>query len=369
MNKHNTPYSPYKVVHHQERIEDMRQGKLPTPLQVQLVISDWCNHNCNFCAYRMDGYDSNQLFGEKKEDGTVQNNPVRMIPAEKCIEILDDFKDMGIEAMQFTGGGEPTVHPKHDIIFEHCVKLGLDLALVTNGAKMKDNVVQALVKGGKWVRISIDAGIEQTYCDVREVKPFMFEKVWGNVKKLSDARNAFKESELIIGIGFVITPDNWNEIIPFMKRAVINGADNVRFSAMFSHIDGVHDSYFKECSKLLKEAKEQFGQDIKIFDLFSDRVEDLEQKSPDYKHCGYMKLNVYIGGDQNVYTCCNNAYNVKGLVGTIKDKTFREFWEAKETREFYGGFDAHGCARCMFNNKNHFINYLLADDPQHVNYI
>ena len=43
-------------------------------------------HNC---AYRMDGYTTNELFalpGEKLAKG--HNNPVRMIPYDKVIEIL-----------------------------------------------------------------------------------------------------------------------------------------------------------------------------------------------------------------------------------------------------------------------------------------
>jgi MoaA/NifB/PqqE/SkfB family radical SAM enzyme len=316
----------------------------------------------------MEGYESNQLFGEKTLEGVINNNPNRMIPVEKCMEILEDCAEMGVKALQFTGGGEPTVHPKHSEIFEKTVDLGMDLALVTNGCKMTEKTRAALIKGGKWVRVSIDAGYEKTYSEVREVKPVFWERVWKNVKKLSDERNAAEKSDLIIGLGFVVTPDNWKEIPAFAKKAVESGADNIRISAMFAPED-VHLEYYDECSELLARIKKQYGNDIKIFDLFSDRVDDLEQASPDYTHCGYMKLNVYIGGDQNVYTCCNNAYNLTGLAGSIKERSFKEFWLSEDAKKFYGEFDASKCARCMFNNKNNFINYLLLDDPQHVNYV
>ena len=51
------PYSSLKMAWHYAR-----EGGLPkAPKQVQMILSDLCNQNCRFCAYRMDGYTSNQL--------------------------------------------------------------------------------------------------------------------------------------------------------------------------------------------------------------------------------------------------------------------------------------------------------------------
>ena len=71
-------YSPYKAIHHLDKLAQMKKGEQPVPAQVQLIISDLCNHNCSFCAYRMEGYTSSQNFGEwddvkKKYDVVVTN--------------------------------------------------------------------------------------------------------------------------------------------------------------------------------------------------------------------------------------------------------------------------------------------------------
>ena len=159
-------YSPYKAAHHQDRIEQIKNGDQPVPLQVQLIIADLCNHNCSFCAYRMEGYTSNKNFGEwDAVKGMINNNPNRMIPYEKCIEILDDCAELGVKALQYTGGGEPTVHPKHKELFQYTLDKGMDLALVTNGTIMRPGVPEILAQG-KWVRFSIDAGKAKTYSEV-----------------------------------------------------------------------------------------------------------------------------------------------------------------------------------------------------------
>ena len=69
-------YSPFKAVHHLDRIHEFRQGRQPVPLQVQLIIADLCNHNCAFCAYRMEGDTTNKNFGEwDAVKGMINNNP------------------------------------------------------------------------------------------------------------------------------------------------------------------------------------------------------------------------------------------------------------------------------------------------------
>ena len=364
-------YSPFKAAHHQDKIETFRKGGQPVPLQVQLIISDLCNHNCSFCAYRMEGYTSNQNFGEW--DGVknmINNNPNRMISYEKCKEILDDCKEMGVKALQFTGGGEPTVHPKHREIFQHTLDLGLDLALVTNGGLVKDGLAEILAQS-KWVRFSLDAATSETHSSLREVSPMLFEKTLRNISKVVKARENFSDSDLVIGVGFVVTKENWKEVYEGVKIYSDLGVDNARISAVFTPDDfEYHEEHYEEVKELVSKAKEDFETpEFKVFDLFGDRLEDLQQHRPDYSFCGYMHLNTYIGGDLKVYTCCNNAYNSYGEMGSLVDQRFKDFWYSNEKIKEYTDFNAKGCERCMFNNKNRFINYLVDEAPVHINYV
>lgn len=365
------PYNPHKIVHHQDKIEEIKDGKQPIPLQVQLIISDLCNHNCSFCAYRMENYTSNQMFGTKDAiTGIINNNPNRMISYEKCLEILNDCKDMGVKAIQFTGGGEPTVHPKHKELFQKTIDLNLDLALVTNGTRMLDGVPEILAKG-TWVRFSIDAATKETYSLIREVSINYFDKAIENIQKVVAAKNNNPDSKLIIGIGFVVTKENYKEIYDGVELFSKLGVDNVRISAVFTPDDfEYHREIYPVARELSVKAKQDFtNKNFTVFNLFGDRVQDLIDEKPEYEYCGYMHLNTYIGGDQNVYTCCNNAYNLTGLMGSIKTQSFKDFWMSSEKVKKYGEFKASSCARCMFNNKNRFINYMLEKDALHKNFI
>lgn len=364
-------YSPFKVVHHMDSICQLRNGEQPVPSQVQLVISDVCNHDCSFCAYRMSGYTSNENFGVLDSTSEqVENNPNRKIPYEKCIEIIKDCKEIGVKAIQFTGGGEPTTHPDHPKIFQEVIDLGMDLALITNGAILRPNVIKTLAHA-KWVRVSVDAGTPETYSKIRKIKKEKFNNTLKNISKLVEAKAQSSDTDLLVGVGYVVDQNNFGEIYKFAKIASEIGVDNMRIGAIFTS-EGFeyHRGHHAAVVEQIQRIKDDFQSDsFTIFDAFKDRIDDLVHESPDYDSCGYMHFDTYIGGDLKVYSCCNNAYSKHGEMGSIKNQSFKEFWMSDKKINAYNSLKASDCKRCMFNAKNKFINYLLMEDPAHVNFV
>lgn len=362
------PYSALKVIHHPDRLAALRDGGQPAPVQVQLVISDLCNQSCGFCAYRWEGYTSNELFKVLRPDGTANHNPNRMIPYEKVVEILDDCAAMGVKAVQITGGGEPTAHPRHADIFRAVLERGLDLALVTNGVLLRDETIEILTRA-KWVRVSIDAGSAEAYARTRRVDRWQFPRVVTKLFQLCARRNA-GDSDLVVGVGFVVTKDNWREVVDATKLAKDLDADNIRLSAVFQPDDERYfDGFYDEAAALCREAEKLTDPGFRVFNNFGDRLGDLRQHAPDYERCGYQHFSTYIGGDQSVYRCCVQAYNPRGLIGSLKGQRFRDLWESQAKRDDFAAFDARGCERCMFNGKNRAIAYAAAKEPAHVNFV
>jgi hypothetical protein len=107
---------------------------------------------------------------------------------------------------------------------------------------------------------------------------------------------------------------------------------------------------------------------FKVIDLFSHRINDLDQGSPDYPLCGYQHFTVYIGGDQKVYRCCTTSYTKHGEVGDLSKMSFKEWFESKERYELYRNFNPSTCHHCQFNNQNEVINYLVST-PDHVEFV
>lgn len=364
----NTAYSPLKIFRHEDKLSELRQGKQIVPLQVQLIISDLCNHDCSFCAYRMSGYTSNQLFKIVEKDGTENNNPNRMIKYEKVLEILDDCKEMGVKAIQITGGGEPTVHPQHELILKGILDRGLELAVVTNGARMSYSCLQSFARA-KWVRVSIDAGTAESYSSIRRISKETFNRVQDNIRALVSQKKQL-DTNVRIGIGFVVTKENWGEIYEGAKIASDLGVDNIRISAVFQNEDEKYfDSFYERARELAIKATELNRDDFKVYNNFGNRIADLTQHNPDYSFCGYQQFNTYIGADLNVYRCCNLAYNLRGLTGSLKEQRLKDFWVSESKKEKYSNFDAKGCERCMFNVQNRNIVYAIDPNPDDVNFV
>lgn len=368
-----TAYSPLKALRYPERIAKIRRGIPAGPVHVQIILSDLCNQSCNFCAYRDPGYTSSTLFyvredgkkGLRYEEHPDRNyNPNRMIPYEKVLEILDDCVDLDVRGIQFTGGGEPTVHPRFADVVRATVDRGLKWSLVTNGVNLSRLTSLAACKTASWVRVSIDAGTSGTYSRMRGVPPHQFNSAWSAVTWLADL------GVPTVGVGFVVTPDNWQEALAAAVLAKASGADNIRIGAQFSAEDeGLFAGFHEECAALCREAEKLSDDTFTVFNRFGEKLEDLRQHSPDYGRCGYQEFTTYIGGDLGLYRCCVYAYHPRGLYGSIKDRRFKDVWLEQGRADAMAGFDARGCERCQFNGINRTLDYVLAPGADHSEFV
>ena len=227
-------YLGVKALYHEESMKKILNGEQPYPTHIELVISDLCNHDCSFCSYRMSNYLSNTLFQETRGGTRKDRNPNRQIPKEKCFEIIDDCVEMGVKAIQFTGGGEPTIHPNFVEIVQYAQDKGLDTALVTNGNMLHVNEIRQVCINMVWVRVSIDASSSVYYGEVRGVPEKSFYTMIGGLMKLCAEAKAVNSS-VVIGTGFVTTPENHDQIYEAVRLFKLTGAQHVRIGLQFSN--------------------------------------------------------------------------------------------------------------------------------------
>ncbi len=357
-------YSDLKAAWHIDKLATLRRGGQIVPSQVQLIISDLCNHDCGFCSYRI----SNGFSAEQFADDAGNRNPNRMIPVEKVEEILTDCAILDVRAVQFTGGGEPTVHPHHMRIFRYAHHLGLETALVTNGGLLRDGWRDVFPRM-TWLRVSVDAADADQYAAIRRVGKSAYHVTLNNMQAIAGQLRDSK-SPCLFGAGYVVTRDNFRGLADGIRRIRDTGVAYVRLSAMFSK-DFVE--YYRAVDPLIRDeiarSKQLETPTFKVLDLYSNRIEDLRQASPDYKFCGYQQFNTYIGGNLKVYRCCNTAYTLHGEVGDLREQSFIEWFTSQPKKSAYACFDARSCAVCQFNGKNWAINYLLDPSPEHIHFV
>ncbi len=343
-------YSPYKAAHHTKRIEDLRAGKLIYPTQVQIDLTNECNHHCLFCFYRYPE-NSNKLYS---------------IDTDRMLELLDEFVELGIPAIHFTGGGEPFKHKDIYSILEKTVENDIEFALVTNGTLIDLDKID-LINECTWIRLSLDAATAHTYSITQGISEEDFHKVM----KLIDMLVGYGTS--IVGLSFVANPINYTEIIDFVKMAKRLKVDNVRFSVACTPKGvNLYQNIWSNIEALIKEAKEFQDGHFKVFDLITDRLENLDIQKKEITSCGYQHFTTVIGADSNVYPCCMLKYNPAAILGNIYEGTFKEICMGeKRTAWLDSDYLKVICDKnpCWMGVKNQFLNYLTEQKPLHANFI
>ena len=342
-------YSDWKVAHHREQIDALRRAEQITPLHVELILTNRCNHRCTHCAYRTPGYPSSVDFHERDE-----------LPTTVALGIVADSMALGARAMQFTGGGEPTLHPEAPAIMRAALDAGLECALVTNGSGLDRVYAEALRMA--WVRVSIDAGGAKVHEGIHRSKDF---------QRIADACQRFARDQkrrALFGMSFIATPENATAAAVAVEFAETTGFDNIRLSLAFgldSDIQGVVASTVARRLHCVRETR------CKVIDLTAARHDDAIHAVQDYGYCGTKEFTTYIGADQNVYACCTLAYNLAGRIGSLKHQSFAELWRGTEKQAWFRRHEPRVNCRlpCQFRRRNLFIGYLLEKDPIHVNFV
>lgn len=355
-------YAPDKALAHPDRIEALRRGEQPYPVHLHLILSDKCQLSCPGCAYRLDGYSSNQLFNGPNGE----RNPDRMLPYETAKSALDDCKAMGTQAAEFTGGGEPLVHPKAPELLGYAQELGLDTALITNGILLSRALPQAVRT--QWLRVSVDAATPRTYGVVRPTLGGANGRTFLQVAKNLEAAVKLRDSLKLpctIGFGFVVQKENWRELYAAVMLARELGVDNIRISGAFTpEGDAYHDGHRKQAVELERKAVADFDSPrFRVHGRFHEKLADLSGR-PSYKKCWYQHFTTYLGGDGNLYRCCVMSYNRQGLIGNVAQAGgFRALWESASKKGLFRSFDARSCGRCQFNDRNLSIDRAVQGGP------
>ena len=74
-----------------------------------------------------------------------------------------------------------------------------------------------------------------------------------------------------------------------------------------------------------------------------------------------MQTVPVLGADLGVYACHNKAYDSTGMIGSLKDQSFKELWFSQETKDYMMNFNAKRTClhECSNDRKNILINEVV----------
>ena len=360
-----TILSDLKILHHPDRIEAFQTDKCVYPVQISIDPVAACNHDCVFCRYHSDY--SNPF--------NANLNLSDVLPFPKIIEILDDCVEMGIYAVEFSGGGEPSLHPKFVEILTAVCDRKLEIGLITNGCgvnweRYADNMANLLANTAQWVRFSIDAATAETHQIVHKGQSHDFETLCNSVRLAAD-------KDFTVGFSFVVQRENAHEIRDAAILSHELGCDYIRFAAyMPTDIASSSEATAYYSDDFIEQIQEQLAlipSQIQAFNDFSARSAIHENYGSYEKgdYCFYSDLAPLIGADLRVYPCCIWKYHPDAVIGSLEDQSFKTLWESDARQKMFEKLDiSERCLSCFLKPKNDAIKYITSpNQAEHLNFI
>ncbi len=352
-------YTGMKVFHFKEKIDSLPKDvrSILAPIHIRIKPTNVCNHRCSYCAYRAEGLQLGQDMQERD-----------FIPENKMMEIIDDIHGMGVKAVTFTGGGDPFCY---QYLLQTVKKLSntpIKFAALTNGARLTGEVAEVFAHHATWLRISMDGWDDASYVDYRSATDREFTKIIFNIKEFVKYNG-----KCYLGVSIIVDQKNATHIFELAEKLSECGVRSIKIAPCVVSNSGkenndYHESIFdKVKEQIAKVVSELRSENLEIFDSYHTQLDSFDKT---YKWCPYMQILSVIGADQNIYPCQDKAYNLEeGLVGSIKDQRFKDFWFSDKNNFFKIDPSIHCAHHCVADGKNKLILDYLNADKEHLGFV
>ncbi len=356
MEQKSSTYSDYKILCHPDKLKAILQNERTAPLYVRIKPTNVCNQNCWYCAYANDAVIENRKVDRRES-----------IPWVKMQEIIHDLSDIGTKAITFSGGGEPLCYSHICETLKLVNQCGIDYAMITNGQALGEKEREAL-HNAKWVRVSFDSVNSEMYERIRGVKTYS--AVLDNMEKFSKE----KDDNCVLGVNCVVTKDNYRDIYEMCSILSEIGVNNVKFAPLT--VKGMMPEYHMEIKESVEEqianAKMDFENGkFSIIDKYTNDESFDKEFIKKCEKCYIKEIFTVIGADCNVYYCHQRAYTKQGIIGNLEKQSFKNLWFSDETtKKFQSMKPKEECNfRCVFEERNQLLDYLVTMDKKHINFI
>ena len=155
----------HKLAWHKDRVEAWLRGERVAPITIGWALTRKCNYNCKFCY------------------SVLQENKEKPITKKVIFDFLDDAAEVGVKGVSLVSDGESTCSPYlYDAIL-HGKKVGLDMALGTNGSLLRKDRLEEILPALTYLRFNISAGEPKRYAEIHGCKETDFYKVCNIIKE------------------------------------------------------------------------------------------------------------------------------------------------------------------------------------------
>lgn len=331
-----TAITPFKLVRYADRLSGQVR-----PIHWDVDPSSVCDHRCRSCPYIFDGPIDPMLGVIRPESAPARRT---FLEYDRLMRFFDEAKARGGRALTFVGGGEPTLHPRITEILAGAYQRGFKFGLVTHLGRLYPDALFDILSSASWIRISVNAATRATYLEHQGRDDF--DQAIRNAARLSGRGPR-------VGLSFLVTEDNYREIVPAAELAQRTGCAYIQFKPLISpQLEQLYAHAGAEIRAHLDAAVARADGSFQVLDQFADRLAELQQhaRGEFTGACWVPRFNPKLGANGVVYSCCELAYSDAGRVGSIYDEPLAAILDRAPRMEMAR------CPHCWDKPLNRIIN-------------
>ena len=349
-----TPFTPFKLLHHSDRVRQMLAGVTVFPVSVELDLSNICNHACPWCTF----------------NGFRQDNWVHF-PAARVQALIDELASLGVQSITFTGGGEPLVHPQAAQLIAHAHAKGLRYGVVTNGRRLEGHVATVLAQSATFVRVSLDSGTAQTHQLLHATATPEFERILANITAFTAMAPT-----VTVGASFCVFDVNVDEIEIAAARVKAAGGQYLEVRPVFptewrggGFAQPLTDAHVEQARATLAAAKAALDDDrFRVIGMIQRFDQVTDDRKP-YSRCQIGPLTTVINATGDVYHCCVQRGVPEFKIGNVLNRTFADVWMTDAHRKLQAGIDVQTCPPCRYDGYNTIIDQAFEGNAMHKEFL
>lgn len=343
----------HKLMYHPERVAEWMKNGDCFPVYVEIGPTNRCNHRCVFCCY--DFY---------------VNKTGANISRQIMLKTLKDLADNGTKSVMFAGDGEPLLHENIVEFVEKAKEFGMDVSMTTNGNLLDSEKAEKILPNLSWIRVSLDAGSPETHSKVHGVSPENFEKIINNLKNAVEIKKK-KNLKVVIGVQFLLIPDNAQDLIRVAQILKEIGVDNLQVKPYSQNPESVNKFVinYEEYAPLELELRKYNSPEFKVF--FREQTMKRIEEGNVYPRCFGLSFFALIDAKGEIFPC-SLFYNKPDFTyGNLYKDSFEEIWKSEKRKQILAKINPSltGCRHgCRLDVVNRYLNRL--NNPEmHDNFI
>lgn len=344
----------HKLIYHPDVVAKWLKGENIYPIELEVSLTNACNHRCVFCAVDYTGYKP-----------TMMNTDV-------LVSNLKELSTKGLKSIIYAGEGEPLLHKDAADIINQTKSVGIDAAMSTNGVLLTPEVSRECLKSLTWIRFSTAGITDATYGKVQCGRPGDLQKVLTNMEAAVKVKRDQK-LKTTLGVQLLLLPENKDEIIEMGKRLREIGVDYFTIKPFSQHPQSRHllQVDYKEMLELEPKVKYLETDEFKVY-FRAHSMKKLECKRS-YRHCWALPYMVYVDARGNLWPCIVFMGKDDLKYGNLYEESFTQIWEGAHRKKIIDHFMNMDLERncreiCRLDEMNRYLDE-LKHPGGHVNFI